>query len=58
MFTTKGPRGEVDYEGVISEEGILFHIHSHVTDASDNHLFVFRAIEFPTTAEPLTEGFR
>jgi hypothetical protein len=57
MFTTKGPRGEVAYEGVSSEEGILFHINSRVTDASDNHLFVFRAVEFPTTAEPLTEGF-
>lgn len=57
-FTTKGPRGEVDYEGVISEGGIMFHIHSRVTDASGNHLFVFRAAEFPVTPEPLTEGFR
>ena len=57
-FTTKGPRGEVDYEGMISKEGILFHIHSCVTDASHNHLFVFRVVEFPTTVEPLTEGFR
>ena len=58
MFTTKGPRGEVDYEGVISKEDILFHIHSRVTDASGNHLFVFRPVEFPTTTEPLTEGFQ
>jgi hypothetical protein len=58
MFTTRGPRGQVDYEGVINEEGILFHIHSRVTDASGNHLFVFRTVEFPITAEPLTEGFR
>jgi hypothetical protein len=43
---------------MISKEGILFHIHSRVTDASHNHLFVFRVVEFPTTAEPLTEGFR
>jgi hypothetical protein len=56
MFTTEGPRGEVDYEGMIDEKGILFHIHSRVTDASGTHLFVSQAVEFPTTLEPLTNG--
>ena len=56
MFTTKGPRGEVDYEGMINEEDILFHIHSRVTDFSGNQQFVFRAVQFPTTSEPLTNG--
>jgi hypothetical protein len=56
VFTTKSQRGEVDYEGTINENGIAFHIHSHVTDFSDNHQFVFRRVQFPTTAEPLTNG--
>ena len=56
MFTTKAQRGDVDYEGMINEQGILFHIHSRVTDFSGNQQFVFRAVEFPTTAEPLTNG--
>ncbi len=56
MFTTKGPRGEVDYEGTINESGILFHIQSRVTDFSGNQLFVFRPVEFPTTPEPLING--
>ena len=55
-FTTKGPRGEVDYEGMINENSILFHIHSRVTDFSGNQQFVFRAVQFPTTPEPLTNG--
>jgi hypothetical protein len=56
MFTTKGPRGEVDYEGMINENGILFHIHSRVTDFAGDQQFVFRTVEFPTTSEPLTNG--
>jgi len=55
-FTTKGPRGEVDYEGMINEEAILFHVHSRVTDFSGDQQFVFRAVQFPTTPEPLTNG--
>jgi hypothetical protein len=55
-FTTKGPRGEVDYEGTITENGILFHLHSRVTDVSGDQKFVFYAVEFPTTPEPLTNG--
>jgi hypothetical protein len=56
VFTTKSQRGEVNYEGTINENGIAFHVHSHVTDFSDNHQFVFRRVQFPTTAEPLTNG--
>jgi hypothetical protein len=56
MFTTKNPRGEVDYEGMISENGILFHIHSRVTDFAGDQQFVFRTVEFPTKPEPLTNG--
>jgi hypothetical protein len=56
LFTTKAQRGEVDYEGMINEKGILFHIHSRVTDFSGNQQFVFRAVQFPTTPEPLTNG--
>jgi len=56
LFTTKGPRGDVDYEGTINESGILFQIHSRVTDFSGTQLFVFRVVQFPTTPEPLTNG--
>ena len=56
VFTTQAVTGVVDYEGVINDSGILFHIHSRVPDFSDNHEFVFRAVEFPTTPEPLTNG--
>src|SRR6266496_1497225 len=57
VFTTKSQRGEVDYEGTINENRIAFHIHSRVTDFSDNHQFIFRRVQFPTTAEPLTNGY-
>jgi hypothetical protein len=53
MFTTNAPTGDVDYEGMINEQGILFLIHSRVTEFSGNQQFVFRAVQFPTTAEPL-----
>jgi len=56
VFTTQALTGVVDYEGTINENGILFHIHSRVTDFSDNHQFVFRPVEFPSTPKPLTEG--
>jgi TPR repeat protein len=56
MFTTKGQRGEVDYQGMINEKGILFHIHSRVTDFSSNQQFVFWAVQFSTSPEPLTNG--
>jgi hypothetical protein len=41
---------------MINENSILFHIHSRVTDFSGNQQFVFRAVQFPTTSEPLTNG--
>jgi hypothetical protein len=56
VFTTQAITGVVDYEGTINKDGILLHIHSRVTDFSDNHQFVFRAVEFASTPEPLTEG--
>jgi hypothetical protein len=56
MFTTKAQTGDVDYEGTINEDGILLHIHSRVTDFSNVQQFIFRAVQFPTTSEPLTNG--
>jgi hypothetical protein len=52
-FTTKAQSGEVDYEGTINEDGILFHIH-FLGDA--DRQFIFRAVKFPTVPEPLTNG--
>ena len=52
-FTTKAHSGEVDYEGTINEDGILFHIHFL---GSADRQFIFRAVKFPTTPEPLTNG--
>lgn len=53
-FTTKAQAGgEVHYDGTINEGGILFHIHFLT---SGDHQFVFRAVKFPTTPEPLKNG--
>ena len=56
MFITKAQTGDVDYEGMINENRILFHIHSRVTDFAGDQQFVFRTVESPTTPEPLTNG--
>jgi hypothetical protein len=56
LFTTKGPRVRLITKGMINENGILFHIHSGVTDFAGDQQFVFRTVGFPTTPEPLTNG--